>query len=538
MSNLNRNFLKNKIENIAKKLNSNKNHHQLSSKAADSPDQNYNYKADYMTVKDSLSDLENYRKVFTFKKLENENPQSQKKENPKSLLGNKNYSSLCTKYTDNNSNENYYSEINIKKRSMANKLGKINNNNDINISKLEFLIKNNKIDTNILKDIYIIYESLIKIFSNYKNLAINNNNKVYSQYKVLSYEYMKFMLSDDLEKIINIFIDFTEVNKFILYQIYLFLNIIYLDKNHSLSDYYLMSYKIILSYSYQNFQHLLNIIEKKTIDNRIYQSILYKNKIIISILRIIATNVPTDQQIIYFTTPNNTSRFSLNENNNNNSENRNSIIELLNLLNRNKDLNDKMVEIEKIIPNILTTSENKNNKKVILPEMNKEKYMYSILIELDETIVHYCEDGDNYYAKVRLGLEEFLKNLNKFCEIIIVSTSGKEYSNIIIDNIDKDECHIDHRIYIEDYDLNGLNLSTINRDMKKTIFICHEKKFLNAPTDNIISLKEFIGQENDKEMIKLENEIEKLKNEEIKDIRGYIPVIRANLKNEDINNDE
>ena len=535
MSHLNRNFLKNKIENIAKKLNSNKKQRQSSSKTAENTNINSNTK-DYITVKDSLSDLENYRKILTFEKLENENPSSNKNEKQKSLIGNKNYSSLCTKYTDNNSNEKNFSEKDIKKINSFNKADKINNNNEINIYKLEILIKNSKIEINLLKDIYIIYESLIKIFSNYRNLAINNSNKVYSQYKILSYEYMKFVLSNDLEKIINIFIDFTEVNKFILYQIYLFLNIIYLDNDNNLNDYYLISYKIILSYSYQNFQHLLNIIEKNTIENRIYQNILYKNKIIISILRTITTNVPTNQQIIYFTTPNNISKFNLNENNN--FENKNSIIDLLNLLNKNKDLNDKMLEIEKIIPNILINSNNKNNKKVILQEMNKEKYTYSILIELDETIVHYCEDGDNYYAKVRLGLEEFLKNLNKFCEIIIVSTSGKEYSNIIIDNIDKEECHIDHRIYIEDYELNGLNLSTINRDMKKTIFVCHEKNFLNAPTENIINLKEFTGQENDKEIIKLGNEIQKLKNEKIKDIREYIPVIRINLEKEDVNNEE
>ena len=535
MSHLNRNILKNKIENIAKKLNTNKNQRQLSSKIIENTNNNYNFKTDYMTIKDSLSDLENYREIFTFKKFENEKSQSHKNGKSKSSMGNKNYSSLCTKYTDNNSNENFLLDKNIKKVSTTNNIDNINNN-DIDISKLELLIKNSKIDISILKDILIIYESLIKIFSNYRNLTINDSNKVYSQYKILSYEYMKFILSDDLEKMMNIFVDFTEINKFILYQIYLFLNIIYIDNSNDLNDYYLMSYKIILSYSYQNFKHLLNIIEKNTIEERNYQNILYKNKIIISILRIIATNVPTDQQIIYFTTPKNISRFSLNENNS--IENKNSIIDLLNLLNRNKDLNDKMIEIEKIIPNILTTSENKNIKKVILPEMNKEKYMYSILIELDETIVHYCEDGDNYYAKVRLGLEEFLKNLNKFCEIIIVSTSGKEYSNIIIDNIDKEECNIDHRIYIEDYELNGLNLSTINRDMKKTIFVCHEKNFLNAPTENIINLKEFTGQENDKEIIKLGNEIQKLKNEKIKDIREYIPVIRINLEKEDVNNEE
>ena len=178
-----------------------------------------------------------------------------------------------------------------------------------------------------------------------------------------------------------------------------------------------------------------------------------------------------------------------------------------------------------------------NDNKLMLPPMDINKYKYSIAIELDETLVHYCEEGDNYYAKVRFGSENFLKNIKKYFEIIVVSTSGKEYSNIIIDNINKDDnCYVDHRLYTEDF-IEGLNLSNINRDLKKIIFVCHDYNFLNAPKDNIILLKEFNGEEDDREILKLYNEIKFLMNDDNNnnfDIREFVPKIMEKIR---LNND-
>ena len=63
--------------------------------------------------------------------------------------------------------------------------------------------------------------------------------------------------------------------------------------------------------------------------------------------------------------------------------------------------------------------------------------------------------------------------MSEFYEIIIVSTSSKEYTDIIIQNINKDKCYVNHTIYKEMYDDNDiLDFSKINRDIKKCIFIC------------------------------------------------------------------
>ncbi len=176
---------------------------------------------------------------------------------------------------------------------------------------------------------------------------------------------------------------------------------------------------------------------------------------------------------------------------------------------------------------------NKMKKKLNLPDIDNNKYKYSLFIELDETLVHYYEEGNNYFVKVRCGTEDFIKTISEFCEIIIVSTSSKEYTDIIIQNINKDKCYVNHTIYKENYDDNNdtLDFSMINRDIKKCIFICHEDEFFNAPKSNIVKLKEFLGEEKDREILYLHLELMKLSVNNVDDVSNIIKDIMLFIKN-------
>ena len=77
-----------------------------------------------------------------------------------------------------------------------------------------------------------------------------------------------------------------------------------------------------------------------------------------------------------------------------------------------------------------------------------------------------------------------------------------------------------------------LDLSKINRDMNKCIFISHEANFMKQPEENSIILKGFYGDENDKEFIKLEKELKNIEKQEIKDIRINIKEIQGNINKE------
>ena len=167
-------------------------------------------------------------------------------------------------------------------------------------------------------------------------------------------------------------------------------------------------------------------------------------------------------------------------------------------------------------------------------------YKYTLFIELDETLVHYYEEGENYFVKVRQGTEELLKTLYEFCEILIVSTSSKEYTDIILENLNNKKQYINKAIYKElcDNDNIEIDFRKINRDLNKSIFICHNgKDFFNAPETNIIELKEFNGEEDDKEVIYLQKELIKLK-ENIDDVKDIIEKTKNFIEQKRKENDE
>ena len=577
MSKINNNIIKSKVESIAKTLikkneDINSNYLAINKIREESKQNSLNLSAN--TLKDSLSHLEDFKnnlyKDVSIKKFQT----NYYKNNPNNNIYKYNYySSICTNGTKASDNLNNINQINgslMKDKKITESIENLNNLNEIkNENELEQQIKDillNKINLEQLKELKNIYEQMINIFNNINHTAKNENNSninnnfgeeddYLNKLKILSFHYIKALLSDNLENITKLFYDSVEINKFILYQIYLFLSLIYLNEN-KLNEYLLLSYKTIILYSSKNFDNIFNIINDFSFfsDEKVNQNMILLNKIIISILKTL-TEIPSNQQIMYYIMPiKNTIEIeydNINLDIDQIIEKRISgINNLLILLKENKDLNEKLLQIEmnevklvelynnmednyEIEETIINKKgiipESENNLEDILPDIDINKYKYSVILELDETLVHYCEEDDNYFVKVRYGCENFIEFINNFCEVIIASTSGKEYSDIIIDNLNKDNCTINNRIYSDCY--KDLDLSKINRDMNKTIFICHEDSFLKAPKSNIIKLKEFDGDEKDKEFVKLLQEFKKIQNVKIDDIRKVIPDIENNIIN-------
>ena len=484
MSKFNFNLVKAKIESIAKNpLNKNgmkENKLNISSK----------------TLKDSFSYLEEFKqslkKELNIKKSETNYLEKEKIIN-RAKNNNNNSSSLRTKESSCNINgiNESYKDI-------------------IKQIKIEDMLELKEI----YNDIFILFNDIKLNDSSFdKTKNIDNIKKL----KILAVHHIKIFFSENFKNVTKIFCDSIEINKFILYQIYLILSIIYMNIEQ-INEYSLLSYKTIILYSLQNFDIIYKILENISLieDKKINKNIFVLNKIIISILNTL-TVVPSNSQIIFYISPIKNKCTEENQD-----ENESRINNLLILLKKNKDLTEKIDVIEKEESEILKRIEASNQK--ILPEFDSKKYKLTVFIELDETLVHYCEENDNYFVKVRLGSENFLEYIKSFCEIIIITTSSKEYSDIIIDNLNKKGNVIKHRIYVEDY--NYLDLSKINRDMNKCIFISHEINFMKEPQENSLILKGFYGDETDKEFIKLEKEFKKLETKKIDDIRNNIKEIQ------------
>ena len=555
-----KNLLKLKIESIAQKLFNTNQSYNNDLKEETNINQ---LSSDESTIKDSLSEFEELSKSInnsSHKNQRNKNNNFTKTQKNKCIQNNR-HSSLCTKMTSltehntingtleyNNNESNKQSSNKIKND--ENVKTKNNNKTTKELFDKNEIAKINKVNIykiNNLKDIYL---DLLELF----NIQLKKNEKSKELYKelsndikLLSYKYINFVFSEDMELLINIFSNITEIHKYLIIEIYFFISVIYLFDENTLSNNYLMiSYKTAIFYSILNFQNILNILNTSfsLVNDALINKIKSINKILLPTLKLINPNVPSNNQIKEF----------ISQNNIINSNNNLGIIKLVSSLKENANLISKLNELKKLDDK---TTEEKNIKREIkfekqinplLPLMNKKKFKFSIAIELDETLVHYCEEGDNYYAKVRFGTENFLKNISNFFEIIVVSTSGKEYSNIIIDNLNKEnKCYVEHRLFIEDFS-EKQDLTNINRDLRKIIFVCHNYDFINAPKENIILLKEFLGEEEDREIVKLYSELKQFINdydsidEDNFDIRNEIPKIMEriylNFGNLDLLDDE
>ena len=521
--------------------------------------------------------------------------------------------------------QNYIDKLNKKEKEESSSSNIIDNTSQSLLADINY---------EILNKVYLIYEELKKEFDNIHN--INTYSKEYYIHNiedekmlrncyfkciVLGRDYFKvFLFGEEIQKIIKAFNFSLELGKFIIYQIYLFLSFIYLEENNNLESSTEMSYRTLILYSSQNFKTILKLVKNPQLraEPKIMKGIKAKNKIIISILKLIYPNIASNEKIKKFIEEDNVDYFcvkymeeiwknkkEVNRENDISKPKYNSlgIIHLIILLKQNKELSEKLIEIQKKVllialsnydtnknnykylnqgrnsnninnkcpldTNYITESfsstnkiisnnkDNKNliekssssnnnlnpdknnnpinfsitNNKYILPIINSEStnYKYFIFFELDETLVHYFEENNDSFVKIRWGVEDCFSQISDFCEISLISTSSQEYTEKIMEKLNRNKKYVSNIIYKEDEDDN-LNLSLINRDMDKCIYVCHEEEFFNAPKNNILTLTEFEGDESDREMLFLCKELKRIKNEDIDDVTQIIPDMINNIK--------
>ena len=126
--------------------------------------------------------------------------------------------------------------------------------------------------------------------------------------------------------------------------------------------------------------------------------------------------------------------------------------------------NNLLIRNNNIIPYIKT----KNIKK------------YSLVLDLEETLLHFNKDGNNNnegYVDIRPGTLKFLDDLSEYYELIVFNEGEKKFTDLLIDSLEQNKIYFEHRFYRE---------HTID-NMKQNF------KFQK---DNGIVIKSFFGEEN------------------------------------------
>jgi Dullard-like phosphatase family protein len=119
--------------------------------------------------------------------------------------------------------------------------------------------------------------------------------------------------------------------------------------------------------------------------------------------------------------------------------------------------------------------------------------LYTLVLDLDETLVHYSEiDGVGNYD-IRPGMHEFLDRMNQLgYEIVIFTAATQDYADWVIDQIDPGRL-VHHRIYRQHALPWGpifvKDLSRLGRELDRTLIIDNvQENFMLQPNNGIFIL--------------------------------------------------
>ena len=88
-----------------------------------------------------------------------------------------------------------------------------------------------------------------------------------------------------------------------------------------------------------------------------------------------------------------------------------------------------------------------------LPQTSKK---YTLVLDLDETLVHYEDDGIVGQFYLRPFAPEFIEEMSKYYELVIFTAALQDYADWIIDRLDEKK-RISHRLYRQHTSISGNN---------------------------------------------------------------------------------
>ena len=139
------------------------------------------------------------------------------------------------------------------------------------------------------------------------------------------------------------------------------------------------------------------------------------------------------------------------------------------------------------------------------------KKRFSLVLDIDETISHSLKLSCGCYFLLRPGTKNFLKEVSKFYEIIIFTSSPKKYADRILNKIDIDGDLISHRLYrnhvLYENGKSVKNLNLIGRDMKKTIFIDNLRSNAKYNLNNLCPISTWRSDIFDNKLLKMKDKL-------------------------------
>jgi Dullard-like phosphatase family protein len=175
---------------------------------------------------------------------------------------------------------------------------------------------------------------------------------------------------------------------------------------------------------------------------------------------------------------------------------------------------------------------NKVKPPFLGPPSNPNK-IFTLVVDLDETLVHYVEEESRAYVQVRPYADFFLNEMGKYFEIVIFTAAAEDYADIVLNELDKNNI-IDYKLYRKHTEqINGVfikDLSKLGRDINKIVIIDNNKDNFSLQPENGLHICSFLGDQDDDELYLLTEDLMKIVKGNKKDIRPAVKEIDSIMK--------
>lgn len=173
----------------------------------------------------------------------------------------------------------------------------------------------------------------------------------------------------------------------------------------------------------------------------------------------------------------------------------------------------------------------------LLPPKKVQK-TYSLVLDLDETLIHFSENKKGGEFFLRPYSKEFLIEMSKYYELIIFTAALKDYADWIIDRIDIEK-KISFRLYRRNtIKKNGVylkDLSKIGRGLDKSLIVDNNPENFILQPDNGIYIKSWYSDPEDRALEELAVVLKNISLKNYGDIRDGLREFRIKYSRKTLN---
>ena len=185
-------------------------------------------------------------------------------------------------------------------------------------------------------------------------------------------------------------------------------------------------------------------------------------------------------------------------------------------------------------------------KEPFLPKLNTLQYKYTIVFDLDETLIHCSKDlniNSNTITtvvqpiiKIRPYAIKLIVYLSQYFELVLFTASIEEYADIVSKCFDK---YIHYKLYRKHttkvINENGKeiyvkDLRKLGRCLNNICIVDNNQDSFLFQKENGLEISGFYGDDNDKELLYLQNDLMSIYHDDVDDIRCSLKTIRDNMK--------